>query len=247
MRRGKARELAKPLRYAVGMMRNSVLDRSHDRFAVPARMFDEMNEAREREHPRETLHRFRMENYARAFFYERPRMNPFGKQFEDVTGRERQPPQQPRARQPDGGFVLLVVNQLGDRADETMRHVKRRFCTGVPPLVQRLRDEQVGFGNRRQLRMLAERSREMRGKRKRRAQNENWIAKWQRGLKAHSKRKEYKCAAAAFHFPLVTEPRTSAENSRSVIAPAQRAFDGVLFCAHGTQHWILQKSAVISK
>jgi len=49
MRRGKACELAKPLRHAVGMMRNRVLDRSHDRFAVPARMFDEMNEARERE------------------------------------------------------------------------------------------------------------------------------------------------------------------------------------------------------
>ena len=62
-------------------------------------------------------------------------MNPLSKQFEDVTGRERQPPPQPRARQLNGGFVLLAVKQFRDRPDETMRHVKRRFCTGVPPFV----------------------------------------------------------------------------------------------------------------
>ena len=148
MRRGKTRELAQPLRHAVGMMRNRVLDRSHDRFAMSARMLDEMNEARERKHPRDTLHRLRMENHARAFFHERARVNLFGKQFEDVTGRQRQPPPQPRARELDGSFVLLAVKQFRDRADETMRHVERRFCAGVPPFVQRLRDEQVGFGNR---------------------------------------------------------------------------------------------------
>ena len=148
VRGGEARELAKPLRDAVRMMRDHVLDRGHDCFAMPARMFDEMNEAREREHPRDTLHRLGMENHARAFFHDCARMNPFSKRFEDVTGRERQPAPHPRARQLDGGFVLLAVKQFRDRPDETMRHVKRRFCAGVPPFVQRLRDEQVGFGNR---------------------------------------------------------------------------------------------------
>src|SRR5215468_11935067 len=181
MRRGEARELTKPLRHAVRMMRDCVLDRSHDRFAVPAWMLNEMNEAREWKHPYDTLHRFRMENHARAFFHERARMNAFGQQLEDVAGGERQPASHPRARELNGGFVLLAVKQFRDRPDETMRHVKRRFCARVPPFVQRLRNEQVGFGNRVQLRMPPERSRKMGGKRKRRAQNENWIAKWQRG------------------------------------------------------------------
>src|SRR5262249_9211504 len=106
------------------MMCDRVLDRSHYRFAMPARMLDKMNEACERKHPRGTLHRLEMENHARAFFHERARVNAFGEQLDNVTGRERQPPPQPRARQPNGGFVLLAVKQLCDRADETMRHVK---------------------------------------------------------------------------------------------------------------------------
>ena len=60
MRRGEARELAKPLRHAVRVMRDHVLDRSHDCFAMPARMparmLDQMDEARHRKHPRSALH-----------------------------------------------------------------------------------------------------------------------------------------------------------------------------------------------
>src|SRR5262249_14430580 len=62
---------------------------------------------------------------------------------------------------------------------------------------------------------------------------------------------EYGCAAAAFHFSLVTELLREVAHFRrelaAVIAPAQRAFKAVLFGARGTQNRILQKSAVISK
>ena len=201
-------------------MRDRTLDRSHDRFAVPAWMFDQMNKARKREHPRDTLHRLEMENHARAFFHESARVNAFGEQLDDVAAGERQPASQPRVRELDGGFVLLAVKQFRDRADETMRHVKRRFCTGVPPFLQRLRDEQVRFGNRIQLRMLAEHRRAMRGERERRAEDEDRVGNGRRGVNVHCEKRR---GGLVYSYPnRCASSRTSAENSR----PSSRQLNG---------------------
>src|SRR5947207_15233803 len=110
------------------MMRDRTLDRSHDRFAVPAWMFDQMNKARKREHSRDTLHRLEMENHARAFFHESSRVNAFGEQLDDVAAGGRQAASLQSLRDLDGGFVLLAVKLFLDRADDAMRHYKRRIC-----------------------------------------------------------------------------------------------------------------------